>query len=235
MTTTLTPEEITDITPDEVTITDTRYWGEETFSYGITSYGSDVAVISSGFGTEIFALNSPEEAEQYRNLQMAGSMLSADGELTFRAGHTMEDDTVAVREDASDGTRYSIARIDGHAEIQDWYEYPDAIEDACEKAVQLADRLADDGDEINHILGLHMHTQIHEHRARAARYRTGEAIRQARLGGLIGRTGQVTVVDLALQLGVSRQVLTNVIAGKDWASTGTTVDDLAAEYDVREF
>lgn len=217
--TVIAAEEITDITTDDVEVSERHAWGDETYSVGVTGNGQEVVVIESSVGTEIFAVNGKDNARQWMKQQMAASMRasedpSSDITLSWPANHT-DADFAGTRTDATSGIHYSVVRHGNSIEIAPRDTAEEALEAAASAARIIALTLGDDP--ISVIGRAHLLARANEVQARMYRAAAGAAIRQAKRGGVIGRTGEITVTELADRLGASRGLVHKVISGEDWS------------------
>lgn len=217
---TITAQEINDIDSDDITVSESRTWVDETYSVGVTASGQDVVVIASSGGTETFAVNGAENARQWMLLQIAGSMRATEeptSDITFSwPAHRLDVDFAAIRTDSHTGAYYSVVRIGDQVEVEEFDNAEDALIAATQGAIDLAHQLNESGDEVKQIGAPHILARAYESRAKMWRVISGARIRMAKQDGLIGRAGRITVTELAAHMGGSRGLVNKILAGEDW-------------------
>ncbi|MET8404514.1 hypothetical protein [Streptomyces sp900116325] len=217
---TIAAEEINDITLEDIAILEERTWIDETYSVGATGYGQEVVVIESANGTEIFAVDTEENARKWMLQQLAGSMRVTEeptADITFSwPAHYSDVDFAATRTDSRTGAYYSVVRIGDRIEIEEHDNAEDALVAATQGAIELAHKLNESGDKVKQIGAPHILARAYEARAKMWRMVSGARIRTAKQEGIIGRAGQITATDLAANIGGSRGLVNKILAGEDW-------------------
>ncbi|MEU0831311.1 hypothetical protein [Streptomyces sp. NPDC005969] len=217
---TITAEEVKDITLDDIVILEQRTWIDETYSLGATGYGQEVVVIESVNGTEIFAVDTEENARRWMLQQLAESMRATEEpttDITFSwPAYRVDVDFAATRKDSRTGAYYSVVRIGDRLEIEEHDDAEGALISATQGAIDLAHVLNESGDDVKQLGSPHMLARAYEARARMWRMISGARIRAAKQEGVIGRAGQITATDLATNIGGSRGLVNKILAGEDW-------------------
>ncbi|WP_327436628.1 MULTISPECIES: hypothetical protein [unclassified Streptomyces] len=218
---TVTAEEVTGITREDVVIAEERTWIDESYSRGITGAGQEIVIIESvNGGTEFFTVDTETDTQRWMLHQMAESMRVTEEpttDITFSwPANRLDVDFAATRTDSRTGAYYSVVRVGDRIEIEEHDDAESALVSATQGAIDLAHALNESGDDVKQLGAPHILARAYEARARMWRTIAGGRMRAAKHEGIIGRAGQITATDLAVNLGGSRALVNKILAGEDW-------------------
>jgi hypothetical protein len=234
----------TDITDDlteeqftAVTAADPLYeYGGKSYWTGVIDGHGPVVVITYPGPTEAYAGFADErEAGRYATWSAAVSMLSTEELNDHTVGYydpARPPSRVGTRRD---GERTYLVLQTGDDSFIEAYDTGDpAVWPRFLDLVNQAAAEVEAGDEptaMAVIGAANMRYRAATAATARAQSRLGDLIRQAKHEGDIGRSGQVTVTDLAARLEVSREQITQVIASQQWRGNWSV--DQATDSDAR--